>query len=70
MPARPLGEPVTDELRLVAGGVVHHDMDAELRRHAPLDGVKETAELGCPARWHALVDDGTALPIERREESG
>jgi hypothetical protein len=41
VPAWALGEPVTDQLRLVARGVVHDDMD--VRRHIVFDLVEEIA---------------------------
>ena len=33
MPAWPLGEPVADQLGLMRGGVVHHDVDVQVGWH-------------------------------------
>jgi hypothetical protein len=70
VPARPLGEPVADELRFVARGVVHHHVDVEVGWHSGLDRVEEAAELSRPVPRHALADDGTRLHVERSEQSG
>ena len=48
VPARPLGEPVADQLRLVAGGVVQDHVDVEISRDRRLHRVEELAELCCP----------------------
>ena len=45
MPARPLGEPVADQLGLVARRVVHDDVDVEVGGHVSLDLIEESAEL-------------------------
>lgn len=44
MPTWQLGEPVPNELRLVARGIVHHHVDVEVRRNAGLNRAKEAPE--------------------------
>src|SRR5918999_1697281 len=45
VPAGALGEPVADELGLVAAGIVDDEMDVEIGGHVALDGVEKAAEL-------------------------
>ena len=45
VPVRALGEPVADQLGLVARRVVHDDMDVEVVGHVSFHGVEEGAEL-------------------------
>jgi hypothetical protein len=49
MPARPLGEPISDELGLVGSGVVEDEMNIEAVGNIGLDGVEELRN-SC-ARW-------------------
>ena len=45
VPAGPLGEPVADQFRLVARGVVDDDVDVKIGRHVVLDRIEKPAEL-------------------------
>jgi hypothetical protein len=45
MPSRPLVQPVAERLGLVAGVVVHHQVNVEVAGHAGLDLVEEASEL-------------------------
>ena len=68
MPTRPLGEPVPDQLGLVARGVVHDDVDVEIGGHVALDRVEKPAELGRAVPLHARADDRARLDVERGEQ--
>jgi hypothetical protein len=57
MPARPFGEPVADQRRLVGGVIVHDEMDVEFARHCGLDLIQELAELGGAMATVALADN-------------
>jgi hypothetical protein len=66
-PARAFCKPVTDQLDLIAGRAVHHDVDIEPCRNVLLDLVEEAAEpLGTMAR-HARADHVAGLDAERGE---
>ena len=43
---RALGQPVSDQRRLVRAVVVHDQVDVEVPRHGGVDGVEELTELG------------------------
>ena len=67
VPAWPLGEPVADQLGLMRGGVVHHDVDVQVGWHVTLDLVQELAELRCPVTRHAPADHCPRLHVKRGE---
>ena len=70
VPARSLGEPVADQLGLVAAGVGEDDVHLEIGRYARRDGVEEAAELlGAVARETAS-DDGAGGHVESGEQRG
>ena len=69
-PTRSPGEPVADQLGLVAAGVVEHDVDREVGRHAGVDGIEEAAELLRPVAWEAAPDHVAGGDIERGEQRG
>src|SRR6266581_4486250 len=68
MPARTFGEPIADQLGLVARGVVHDNVDVEISRHILFDLVEELAELARAMARHAFCDDLADLDVERCEE--
>jgi adenylate cyclase len=68
LPARPFGEPVADRLGLVAGHVVHDDMDVEVMRHAGLYGVKKGAELARAMTGKAFPDDPVGGGLQGGEQ--
>src|SRR6185312_4744147 len=70
MPASALGEPCTDKLGLMAGRIVHNDMDVEIGRNVPLDLVEELAELPRAVARHAFSDDRSRLHVESRKQGG
>ena len=47
VPAWALDEPVVDELGLVGGRVVEHEVDVEVGRHRRLNLIQEGTELDC-----------------------
>src|SRR6266404_8739468 len=68
MPARTFGEPIADQLGLVARGVVHDNVDIEISRHILFNLVEELAELARAMARHAFCDDLADLDVERCEE--
>ena len=68
MPAGSLGEPVADQFGLVAGRVVHDDVNVEFSGHILLDGVEELAKLLRAVSRHALADDGSGLYVQSGEQ--
>src|SRR6266571_153470 len=64
MPARTFGEPIADQLGLVARGVVHDNVDVEISRHILFDLVEELAELARAMARHAFCDDLADLEVE------
>ena len=70
-PARALGQPVPDQLRLVRGVVVHHEMDVEVSRHG-LASIRSTeaAELGRAVARVALADDAPRRHVQCRKQAG
>ena len=70
MPARPLGEPVADQQRLVGGVVVHDQMDVEPLGHVGFDLVEELAELGGAVACEALADHLPGCDVEGGEQRG
>ena len=52
VPAGPLGEPVADQLGLVARGIVHDDVDVEIGRHVVLDPSRNRRNSS--ARWRGM----------------
>src|SRR6266545_4387956 len=65
MPARAFGEPIADQLGLVARGVVHDNVDIEISRHIFLNLIEELAELACAMARHAFCDDLADLDVAR-----
>ena len=70
VPARPLGEPVLDQLGLVAGCVVHDDVDVEVGGHGALHLIEEGAELARPMPLLAGSDDCAGGCVEGGEQRG
>src|SRR5437660_11070461 len=68
MPARTFGEPIADQLGLVARGVVHDNVDIEISRHILFNLVEELAELARAMARHAYCDDLADLDVERCEK--
>lgn len=62
----PFGEPISDQLGLVSGRVVHDDMNVEIGRYVFLDLVQERLEFGRPVTRHALSDESADLHVECR----
>ena len=54
----------------VEDGVVEHDVDREVGRHAGVDGIEEAAELLRPMAWEAAPDHVAGGDIERGEQRG
>ena len=68
VPARPLGEPVADQLGLVGGVVVHHEVDVEVLGDAaprPCRGSGGTRRPGAAA---CTADHGPGRHVERGEQ--
>lgn len=68
MPARPLGEPVADQLGLVRGVVVHDEMDIEVGWDVGLDLVEELAELNGTMTREAFPDHLAGGDVEGCEQ--
>lgn len=68
MPTRASGEPVADQLGLVAGRVVHDDVRAEVGRGVLLDHAGEPTTLGGAMACHALAEDDPGLDVEGCEQ--
>src|SRR5262245_47397159 len=66
MPVRSFGEPVGDQARFVARGIVHYDMHVKACRDVALYLVQELAELLCAMAWHAFADHTTCFQIRVR----
>ena len=66
-PARPLGEPIPDELGLVGSGVVEDEINIEAVGNIGLDGVEELAELLRPVAAEAAADDFADLHVQRTQ---
>ena len=69
MPARPLGEPISDGLGLVGGYVVHDDVDVEIAGNIDFDDVQEGAELARSMAGEAFADDPAGGGVEGREQA-
>ena len=54
-----------DQLRFVARGIVHDDVDVETLGHVALDFVEELAELARSMARPALTDHGASLDVRR-----
>ena len=68
--ARPLGQPVMDQIGLVGAVVVQDQVDVQLRRYVLFDGVEEVAELDGPVAALELADDLAGFGVERCEQAG
>ena len=69
MPARPLGEPISDGLGLVGGDVVHDHVDVEIGGNADFDEVQKGAEFARPMAGEAFADDSAGGGVESREQA-
>jgi len=65
MEARPLGEPVLNQLGFVSAVVVHDEMDVQFFRHVFLYGVEKVAELFAAMALLVLADDLACFGVER-----
>src|ERR1700761_6050796 len=68
MPARPLGQPISDQGGLMGGVVVPDQMHIEADRHVGLDFIEELAEFGSAMTRIALTDDFSRCNVERSEQ--
>lgn len=68
MPARAFGKPITDNLGLVRGVIVHDDVDVEIARYGIFDTVKELSEFCRAVPGIAFVDDLAGCDIECCEQ--
>ena len=66
--ARPFGEPVADQRRLVRPVIVHDQVHIELLRHRGVDRVEELPELDGPMATVKFGDQLRRFDIERGEE--
>src|ERR1700726_1514133 len=70
VPARPLGQPIADQRRLVRGVVVPDEMNIEALGDIGLDLVEELSELGRPVTAITLSDHMTGCDVEGSKERG
>lgn len=70
VPAWALHQPVVDQLSLVSGGVVEHEMDVEVPRHARLDLIEVGAELNRTMPTRTTEDHGPRPNVEGGEQVG
>ena len=70
VPMRSFRKPVTDQLRLMRGRLVHDDMDFKSCRHICFDGVEEFAELLSAMTGKATPDHLIDCDVKGGEERG
>ena len=68
VPARPLQEPVADQLGLMGSVIVHDDVNVEIGGHVVLDLVEELSKLLGAMPTHAGAHDRAGLHVERGEQ--
>ena len=70
VPARPFGQPIADQRRLVGGVIVPDELNLKSLGDIGLDLVEKRSELGRPMTAIALSDHVTRRDVERGKERG